>query len=266
MFALLSLPKTILANRRLIWQLALHDLRSRYSATLMGSIWAVVNPMILLLVFWFVSVQGLKISLSDGPPFFLVMFCGLVPWMAFSEGVNAGANAVLMQAHLVKKIAFPTEILPFVQITSTIIIHFFIVALLLLILLIYDTPVTIHWLSAIYYLFSMMALSSGLAMGFSALNVLHRDIGHALSAVVTLWFWTTPIIWPAKNLSEPMRAIMQLNPMYYIVEGYRDALLFARPIGSQWPLDAYFWGVTLALLVLGASLFRRLKPHFADVL
>lgn len=256
----------LLAHRRLIWQLALHELRGRYAATLVGSLWAIVNPLAVILVFWFVSAYGLKITFESGPPFHLVLFCGLVPWMTFNEAVSGGTSAVLSHAYLVKKIAFPLEILPVVGVISAVIVHGFLLAVLLGILLLSGVTLTIHMLQVAYFLLALVAFTAGLVWASSALNVLNRDVGQAVGAAMTIWFWMTPIVWPAQNLPPRVLHVIKLNPVFYVVEGYRNALLHGRPLSAQWPLDLYFWAVTATLLVLGSVVFRRLKPHFADVL
>ena len=261
-----SLVRTLYRQRSLIWQLAVHDLRSRYASTLLGGVWAIVSPAVTILVFWFVSVYGLRLSLQDGPPYFLVLFCGFVPWMMFSDAVMGGASGVLSHAYLVKKIAFPLEILPIVKVVSAVIVHVFLVALLILILLASGVPPTVHYLDAIYFLVAMVVFAAGLAWLFSALHVFSRDLAHALGAVMTIWFWATPILWPLQNVNGTARAIVHLNPIVFVVEGYRNAFLYARPLSTLWPLDVYFWVLTTAVVLIGASVFRRLKPHFADVL
>lgn len=146
----------LLAHRRLIWQLALHELRGRYAATLVGSLWAIVNPLVVILVFWFVSAYGLKITFESGPPFHLVLFCGLVPWMTFNEAVSGGTSAVLSHAYLVKKIASPLEILPVVGVTSAVIVHGFLLAVLLGILLLSGVTLTIQMLQVAYFLLALV--------------------------------------------------------------------------------------------------------------
>jgi len=254
------------ANRRLIWQLAVHNLRSRYASTLVGSVWAVINPAITIAVFWFVSAYGLRISFEHGPPYFLVLFSGFIPWMAFSDALTGGANSVLSHQYLVKKIAFPLEILPIVNIVSAIIVHLFLVALLIVILLVSGVPATLHYLQATYFLLAMVAFTIGVAWLLAALNVLSRDVGQALSAFMTVWFWVTPILWPIENLSPRMLRVIELNPLFYVVQGYRNAFLYGLPLSALWPLDVYFWAVTAVMLFFGAHVFRRLKPHFADVM
>lgn len=261
-----SLLHALYANRRLVWQLALYDLRSRYGGTVVGSAWAILNPAILIVVIWVVFVYGLRIASESGPSYFLVLLCGFIPWMAFSEALTAGASSVLNHSYLVRKIAFPLEILPLVNIVSAFIVHGFLVVLLIAILTASGFYPTVHFLQVIYFSLAMMALAAGPAWAFAALNVLNRDVGQALGAIMTIWFWSTPIVWPASNLPAPWLRIVELNPIFYVVEGYRNAFLYGRPPLALWPLDLYFWGVTGMLFVLGAVVFRRLRPHFADVL
>jgi lipopolysaccharide transport system permease protein/teichoic acid transport system permease protein len=258
--------KTLYSNRLLIWRLALFDLRSRYAATFAGALWAVINPVALILVFWFVSAYGLKVSWTGGPPLHLLLFCALVPWITFSEALPAGSGAVLSHQYLVKKIAFPLEILPLVHIVSSTIIHFALLALLLVILISSGHVPGWNSFGILYYLVAMLAFVTGLSWVLAPLNVFNRDVGQALAPILTIWFWVTPIVWPASNMPEWARGFVAYNPLYFIVEGYRSALLFDQPIGHLWPLDLQFWGVTLLLLVVGARVFERLKPHFADIL
>ncbi len=264
--SLVSPIQTLYANRRLIWQLAVHELRGRYAATVGGTVWAIANPVVVIVVFWFVSVYGLRITFESGPPFFLVLFCGLLPWMTFNEALTGGAGAVLSHSYLVKKIAFPLEILPVVNTVTATIVHFFLVALLILILAVSGVRPTPYFLHAMYFLFAMIAFTTGLVWMFAAFNVISRDIGQALGPVMTVWFWITPIVWPVQNLSEPVRRVLQLNPLFYVVDGYRNAFLYGKPLWALWPLDLYFWAVTAGLFVLGAGVFRRLKPHFVELL
>jgi len=262
----LRLFRTMARNRSLLWSLAIYELRGRYAATLAGSVWAVVNPLVLIGVFWFITSYGLKITFDDGPPYFLMVFCGIIPWLAFSEALGGGTNAVLGHGYLVKKIAFPLEILPLVPIASTVIIHAVLVAFLLFIMTVNGLPPRLPFIQIIYFSFAMLVFAAALSLSLSAINVFQRDTAHVVGAILTIWFWVTPIIWPVSNLPAWAYNILRLNPMFYIVEGYRGVLLFDQPFWFQWPLDAWFWGITLVLLFVGSIVFRRLKPHFGDVI
>ncbi len=262
----LGLYTPIWANRRLIWQLALQELRLRYAGTLVGSIWAFIHPVVLIVAFWFVSTRGLKITFETGPPYFLFLFCGMVPWMMFSDAASTATGAVLSHKYLVSKIKFPLEILPVVSVVAAFVVHLVLLTLLIAILRISGSPLTLHVVQLPVFLVGMLAFSTGLAWVLSALNVFQRDVGQTFTAILTIWFWMTPILWPATGMSRWALRILKLNPMYYVVEGYRDALLYGRPLGMAWKVDVYFWSVTVFLVLAGAVMFRRLKPHFADVM
>jgi len=256
----------IYTNRRLIWQLALHELRARYAGTSVGVLWAFVHPFIMIAAFWFVSTRGLRVSFEQGPPYFLFLFCGFVPWMAFSDAITGGTSAVLNHKYLVSKIAFPLEILPVVSAVASVIVHFVLLAILIVILLVSGVTPTVHFLQVPLFLAGLVAFSIGLSWTLGALNVFQRDVGQTVNAFLTVWFWMTPILWPTTGTSPWTLRILKLNPMYYVVEGYRDALLHARPLGVAWRVDLYFWLLTALVVLSGAIVFRRLKPHFAEFL
>ena len=254
-------------HRQVIWRLAIHAFSNRYSATLGGLLWAFLQPMMTLAVFWFVFSYGLKIkSPAEGVPFVLVLFCGLVPWMSFNEALSGGANAILDHRYLVKKIAFPLEILPAVPFVTAAIVHIFMLVLLSAILMSYGIWPTALTLQVAYFFLAMCAFCISLSWILAALNVFHRDVGQALGVILMMWFWLTPIVWPLEVLPATARWIVELNPMVYVVEGYRQSLLYAEPAWHDWTGALYFWGVTAFLSLLGPIVFHRLKPHFADVL
>lgn len=260
--------KIIIQQRSLIWELAKHKLREQYAATLIGSFWAVLQPLMTMLVFWFVFTYGFRQEVSEvnQAPFFLVLFCGLLPWMSFNEALQAGTQSILAHQYLVKKIVFPLEILPIAQITASIVVHLYMIGFLILMLCIYGIWPNLFFLQSLYYLFAMIMLVTGLAWLFSALNVFHRDIGQTLNLVLMLWFWLTPIVWPAKNLPPKLLSLVQLNPMYYIVEGYRKSFLYHEGFWQDWTLGLYFWTFCLLMFWIGFVFFNRVKVQFSDVL
>lgn len=267
MNASLRVFKTIYQYRSLIWQLARHKLREQYAATLIGSFWAILQPLMTILVFWFVFTYGLKIpTTTEEIPFFLILFCGLIPWMTFSDGLSGGTGAILAHQYLVKKIVFPLEILPIVQIVAAFVVHLYLVIFLVLILFFYGIKPSIHSIQILYYVFAMAFFTAGLTWFLSALNVFHRDVGQSLSLIIMLWFWFTPIVWPVTRLSGPMLWFVKANPIYYIVEGYRQTFLYSEPFWNHWNLGLYFWMVSIGLFILGITFFSRVKNQFCDVL
>lgn len=259
--------ETIFKYRSLIWQLSKHKLREQYAATLIGSFWAVLQPIMTIIVFWFVFSYGLKMS-SDSQeiPFFLILFCGLIPWMTFTEGLSGGTQAILAHQYLVKKIVFPLEILPVVQIVASIVVHLYLIVFLMAILFFYGIRPGLYSFQIFYYVFAMAFFTAGLTWFLSALNVFHRDVGQSLNLIITLWFWFTPIVWPTKNLSGWLLMLVQANPLYYIVDGYRRTFLYSEPFWGNADLGIYFWTVSIGMFILGISFFCRVKTQFSDVL
>lgn len=256
----------MVANRRLILQLALYELRNRYASTIIGALWAILNPVLMIVIFWYVVAHGLRINIQQETPFFLFMFAAFVPWLAFSDGISGATNSITNYTYLVRKVAFPIHILPVVPICATLVVHFAVFILLLVILAFYGMYPRPQFLTVLYYLVALELFTLGLGWALSAFNVFFRDVGQALGSVLTMLFWMTPILWPANNIGGLMKIVIQLNPLYFVVEGYRGALLTGQWPFSQWPLDLYFWGLTVCLLVAGAMVFRRFEADFADVL
>ncbi|MDB5927718.1 MAG: rfbA5 [Betaproteobacteria bacterium] len=254
-------------NRRLVMQLAVYELRNRYASTMIGALWAIIHPLLTITVFWYVATRGLKVSFTTETPFVLLMFAGFVPWLLFADGISGATNSITNYSYMVRKVAFPVHILPAVPICASLFVHAAVFSLLLVILAWYGRFPRLEFLAVLYYLAALILFTLGLGWLLSALHVFSRDVGQALTTVLTLLFWVTPILWPAQNIGGWAKLVLQLNPLYFIVEGYRSALLteHAHPFGL-WPLDLYFWTVTIVLLAVGASVFRRVEGDFGDVL
>jgi teichoic acid transport system permease protein len=258
--------RDLFANRRLIVRMAGYELKSRYASTAIGALWALIQPVLMIIVFWYVATRGLKVSFDTGTPFILIMFAGFVPWLLFSDAVSGATNSITNYSYLVRKIAFPIHILPAVSVCASLFVHGVLFALLLIILASYGVYPGADSLFVLYYLAAALVFILGLGWLLAAVNVFSRDVGQALNTALNVLFWMTPILWPANNIKGWAKVVLQSNPLYFIVEGYRSALLPGSRGFALWPLDLYFWGLALALLVAGASIFRRFEPDFADVL
>lgn len=266
MKSILDMLHQIYNHRRTIWALALRQVQDRYAGTLGGAVWAILHPLLLLMLFWVVFAQGFKMQGAEGMPFVLVLFCGLIPWMTFNEALTGSVNSVIGHAHLVKKIAFPTEVLPAVYLVAALITHAVLLIVLCVVLGWYGLMPGLKALLFFYYLGAMCVFVVGLSWLLAALNVFHRDIGQAMVIVLNMWFWATPIVWQIGMLPVSFRPYMELNPLNYVIEGYREAFLGIGPIRVDFGTTAFFWLIAVGVLLLGATVFRRLKPNFAEVL
>lgn len=266
MAPILQLVRSLYRHRTMIFALAVRDLRSRYVGTLGGILWMVAHPLAVITVFYFVFAVGFRSQGPDRTPFLLWFVCGIVPWFFFNETLSAASDSVTRHAHLIKKIVFPAEILPVVNIVVGLVPHTVFLFIVAGLLAWFNVPFAAGRLLVIYFLVCTCVWLVGLGWILSAIQVFYRDVSHALSIVLNLWFWVTPIVWLPENVPEAYRGLLYYNPFYYIVEGYRGLLVFHTLVWPNLLHTAYFWGMAGATLLVGAYVFSRLKPEFADVL
>jgi ABC-type polysaccharide/polyol phosphate export permease len=258
--------KLIFQQRHLILSMAKRDLMDEYIGSLLGFTWTFINPIIMIFIYWVVFSVGFKIQPTRGVPFVVWLTAGMAIWLLFSNILNASAGSVVASAQLIKKTVFPSQILPVIKIVSSVVTHGIFVAILIILILLLKMPFSFFFFQSLYYLLCMALLALGIGWTMAALNVFLRDIGQIVGVILQLGFWITPIFWDLKMMPREIQGILQLNPMYYIVQGYRDSFIYFVPFWHSPYLTLYFWGVTLMMLIAGATIFRKLKLHFADVL
>lgn len=255
-----------LRSRRIVLELAREDFRSRYLGSYLGIVWAFVNPLAVICVFWFVFDMGFKAQPMAGVPFVLWLVSGIVPWFFFHDSWSSANGSILESRYLVSKVVFRVSLLPMVKIASALAVHAFLVLVTVAFFWLRGHPPHPAYLQIPYYTLAMIALLLGLSWLTSSLTVFIRDLGQALSLVLQLLFWLTPILWSPEMLPERFRGFIRLNPVCYIVEGYRDSFISHGWFWDDPAMMAYYWSVTGCVLLLGAYTFMRLRPHFADVI
>ena len=258
--------KDLIKSRRLIFELAKKDLQNRYLGSYLGIVWAFVQPMVTILIFWFVFQVGFKSAPVDNLPYVLWLICGMVPWFFFSEALQGATNSVVDNGYLVKKIVFRVNLLPIIRILSSLFIHIFFIIVIFVMFIIYGYRPSIYNIQVVYYLIATIALLLGLSWITSALVVFLRDLGQIIAIVIQFGFWLTPIFWSFNIMPEKYHFIFKINPIYYIVEGYRDTFINHIWFWQHYNLTISYWVITLILFFAGMLLFKKLRPHFADVL
>ncbi len=252
-------------QRDVIRLLARREFMSRYAGTTAGVVWVIVQPAATVLIFWFVFAVGLRGATGPAGAQFLPWFvCGLVPWLMFSEVLTMSTNGVRGNLQLIKKTPFPSEILPIVYISAAAAGHAVMLLLALLIAWVYGVAPGPGLLALPLYFCALCFLLLGLCWLGSALNVFHRDIGQSIGIIINLWFWLTPIVWDRSLLPGRWAEALSLNPMVFIVDGYRSSLLGAAPGPGRAGDAAVFLLISVLVFVGGAEVFRRLKLEFAD--
>jgi len=259
--------KHIFENRRLLFTLSSNDFKQQYLGSYLGVTWAILRPLLFIGVMWFVFGVGFKSKpVDDGTPFILWLLCGMIPWFFFADAIGKGMNAVVSNAFLVKKVAFRVSILPLVKVISSLYIHIVFVLILLFIFLLYGFEPTIYWLQIPYLMLCTILLLLGFGWLTSAIKVFVKDVGEIIGVVIQFGFWLTPIFWSIDIIPKEYQSIIKLNPMFYIIDGYRNALINQKWFWEDMNQTLYFLTLTFFILGLGAIVFKRLRPHFGDVL
>jgi len=253
---------------RLIMELARADFKKRLEGSYFGLLWMLVQPVVTVVIYYMVFTvigRGAQQEM-DGVSYLLWMICGLVPWFFFNESMNGGTNCLLEYRYLVKKVVFRIEVLPMVKIGSALFVHAFFAFVLLIVSLICGNYPQISWIQIIYYSGCTVALTLALTKFTSAVAVLFRDMTQMVNIALQFGIWLTPVMYSNDQIPwAPIAFILRLNPMYYVTEGYRDALIRGVWFWER-SQTIYFWALTLLLYWLGDRVFKKLRPHFADVL
>lgn len=263
------LPVELYRNRKLIFKLAKNDFKTRFAGSYLGIVWAFVQPVVTVLVYWFVFQVGLRSGNIGNFPFVLWLVAGLVPWFFFSEALNSATNALIEYSYLVKKVVFKISILPIIKLISALFVHVFFVGFTLILYSCYGYFPDLYSLQVIYYTFCMFVFVLGLSYATCAVVIFFRDLTQIISILLQVGVWITPIMWQIESvevLSGGLMMFFKLNPMYYIVSGYRDALINKVWFWDNFYLTICFWLITAGVFGFGALIFKRLKVHFADVL
>ena len=266
MLSIIRFSKQIIEKRYLLFQLTKRDFTSKYVDSYLGLAWALLEPLATTIILSVIFIFGFKAGLVQDIPFFLYMFCGMVAYNFFSMSASEGTSVIRNYSFLVKKVDFKLALLPVMKNLSCMVFHLIMLGLLIITLLFYGYYPTWYWLQFFYYFVAMNFLVLGFTWLTSALAVFVPDIRHIVTISVQFLFYLSPVFWSVANIPEKWAFLPKLNPMYYIVNGYRDSFIYQKPFWHYTNETLYFWSITLLLLFFGSSVFRRLRPQFADVL
>ncbi|MDR2547036.1 MAG: ABC transporter permease [Lachnospiraceae bacterium] len=266
-----TLPREVWQNRRLVWKLAKNDFRKRYAGSSLGVIWALIQPIVTVAVYYVVfdkvfNTRSQLLASGIEVPYVLFLTCGIVPWFFFHEGLTNSTQALIEYNYLVKKVVFNVSILPVIKLIAAAFIHVFFLVILIVLAAIYGYYPTVYTLQIIYY--SVCAFLFILAAGYvtSAVVVFFKDLTQIIAILLQVGMWATPILWDVSMIPGSWQLLFKLNPVYYLVLGFRNAIYGRTWFFEHTYTTIYFWVVTVLLFCCGTLLFRRMRPHFADVL
>ena len=253
-------------DRKVIFELAKNDFKAKYTNSLLGVAWAFVLPLTIIMVLWFVFQIGFRSMPVEDVPFILWYIPAFLSWQFFTDALGSGSGCIFDYSYLVKNMQFRVSALPVVKIISSSFVHVFFIGFIFVIYAIYGNMPSIYNIQVIYYYVCTVVLLLGITWTLSALAVFSRDVLNVISLIVQVGFWATPLVWDPSSMPETVQQVVKINPMYYICMGYRETFC-----GETWfwehPINTiYFWCVALGFLVLGAYVFHKLRPQFADML
>jgi len=255
----------ILKKRAIILELAKRDFQREYQGSYLGFVWMFLQPLLFISVLYMVFTLGFRAGVSDGMPFALYLVTGMICWIYLSSNLVSMTHAIKNHAFLVKKVDFRLSILPIVKLLSSLVAHVALVLLAIGIAWYKGYSPSLYTLQVVYYFAAMSALLLGLGWLTSSTSIFVKDISKLVSVMVQFGFWLTPVFWNIKMIPERYRWVIELNPAYYLVSGYRDSLVDRVAFWDKPLITAYYWVITLLFLLAGISVYRKLKPHFAEV-
>jgi len=259
----ISAIRALVRYRALVQSLVSRELKARYRGSVLGFLWSFVNPLLLLLTYTLVFTVILPNKQPDIQPFFLFLFCGILPWTWFQASLAESAGVLIGSANLIKKVLFPAEVLPTVCVLANL-AHFLLGLPILLAVLAFEGK--LHWTALLLPLplLVQLVLTLGMALFLSALTVHFRDIQNILSHVLHLWFFATPVIYSYAQIAEgtPLRRLLRLNPMTHVVVTYQQMLFHGHV--DHWRGLVLSLAVGVVAFAVGAFLFDRLRDTLAE--
>ena len=258
--------RLIIAQKHLIFAMAKREVAHRHVGSLLGFVWTFINPFVLVCVLWMVFNIGFRVQPMEGVSFVVWLAAGLSGWFFFADFINGAAGIVVSNTHLIKKTLFHSQILPVVKLVSCYITHSMFILVLIVLILFQKMPISLWYLQGFYYLFAMSVFALGVGWALSALNVFFRDVAQVAGVIVQIGFWATPVFWDIQIMPPKLQPWLKLNPMFYIIQGYRESFIYFVPFWKHPYLTAYFWILAVLTFAAGALIFKKLKPQFPDVL
>ena len=265
MFSLLIKEvRSVYRWRELLWQMVAREIKARYKQSILGYFWVILNPLAQMIVmsFAFSLILRIPTNSSANIPYSIFLFTALLPWNLFATSLNASASSLVNSSSLITKVYFPRTILVIATILAKIVDFLFASLIFIIYIIIYRLSINLNvlWIIPIFLIQQIFTL--GLALFFSAANLLYRDIQYLLSLILTLWMYLTPVIYPMEMVPEQYRFIFQLNPMAVIINAYRQTILGGG--NPNYLSLSIALIVSLITLFIGFSYFKSREKVFAD--
>lgn len=259
--------KSVIKNKKLIWQLGKNDFKNRFASTSLGSIWGFLQPFIFMFTYVIVFQYILKTGSSGNDPYLVWFLPGMAMWQWLNDSIMSASMSIRTYSYLVKKVVFPVDIIPTISIVASSFVGLFLIIVATVVCMIFGYfP---HVLKLIYVLFATFAFVTAFTRFTSAITTVVPDFANLLGILIQLFFWFTPIIWNLSMLAghRIILTIIKCTPFTYLVTSFREVFIQGNIISERnFLFTIVFWIITLVMFVWGNSVFKRTRKDFADVL
>lgn len=263
---ILQFIKDIYIKRSILFELAKRNFQKQYMGSYLGFVWVYLQPLLFVMVIYIIFSIGLKTGgFVQDVPFVVYLITGIVPWFYIADNLNSNTKVIKQHSFLLKKVDFRLSMLPIINIMSSVIPHLFLIFISVVILVFNEVSISFYFFQLIYYFIAMISLLLGIAWLTSSTQLFIPDIGKLMNLLVTFGFWLTPIFWNVNNVPVQYQWIINLNPFSYVVQGYRDSLYLEVAFWEKPQETFLFWSITVFFLFIGIIVFKKLRPHFAEV-
>jgi ABC-type polysaccharide/polyol phosphate export permease len=252
--------------KSVIINMSINDFTYKFLGSYLGILWAILRPLIFISVIWLIFSIGFKRNILDNnTPFILYLLTGYIPWLLFTDALSSSMNSIVNNKFLLNNISFKIGVLPINKIICAFYIHIIFLSILIVVLLIHGYYPSIYWIQLPFYMIMLSILLSGLGWLTASLRVFSKDVEETVSIILQIGFWISPIFWSISAIPSKYHWVVDINPMSFIIQGYRNSF-----VNNIW-----FWEttglltysiLTSIIFVLGIIIFKKLRPHFYETL
>lgn len=249
-----------------ILQFTIDDFKGKYAGSVLGMLWAFLQPVITITLYWFVFQFGFRSTPVKDYPYVLWLIAGILPWFFLGDSITNATTSMTEYSYLVKKVLFNIKILPLAKVLSVLIVQIVLVILAILVYAICGHYPDVYYLQLFIYIPYMIILVTGITYFTATLHVFFRDTIQIVAVITQIIFWGTPIVWDFSVMPVLVQKILAFNPFYYIVNGYRNVFIYKNGMNCSFGMTFYYWSIAIVILCLGLKIFSKCKDHFADII
>ncbi|TCI46133.1 ABC transporter permease [Exiguobacterium sp. SH3S2] len=264
---LLTIISDQITNRKLILRLARYEVKSSHAEKKLGLIWELINPALQIFIYWFVFGVGLRSNQDvNGVPFIFWLMVGLSAWFFINDAVLRGSNSINTRLGMLMKMKFPLSVIPAYVVVSRVYQHLAMLVIVILATLLFsNVPLQLTLIQLPYYFFSMIIFVFSISLLTSTLITLVKDVYPLVQSIMRMLFYLTPILWTVDSFPSSLQGLLLLNPLAYIINGYRDSILYGIWFFEDLMYMTYFWSFTAIVFILGARLHMKFRHSFNEL-